>query len=83
MLRMRKELIQARSKVADLQEELEEKTRLYLNAIQVSASPFRASRGCAIMAPFEFKIYLSCLCAVEEPADGATHAHQQTDWDDR
>ena len=36
MLRIRKELIQSRSKVADLQDELEEKTSLYLNAIKVS-----------------------------------------------
>ena len=36
MLRMRKELIQCRSKVNDMQDELEEKTSLYLNAIKVS-----------------------------------------------
>ena len=36
MLRIRKELVQTRSKVTDLQEELEEKTSLYLNAIKVS-----------------------------------------------
>ena len=36
MLRIRKELIQSRSKVADLQDELQEKTSLYLNAIKVS-----------------------------------------------
>jgi len=35
MLRVRKELIQSRSKIADLQDELEEKTSLYLNAIKV------------------------------------------------
>ena len=36
MIRLRKELIQTRSKVTDLQDELEEKTSLYLNAIKVS-----------------------------------------------
>ena len=36
MMRVRKELIQSRSKIADLQDELEEKTSLYLNAIKVS-----------------------------------------------
>lgn len=36
ILKLRKELIQARSTIADLQEELEEKTSLYLNAIKVS-----------------------------------------------
>ena len=40
MLRIRKELIQSRSKVADLQDELEEKTSLYLNAIKVSVLSF-------------------------------------------
>jgi len=40
MLRIRKELIQSRSKVADLQDELEEKTSLYLNAIKVSVMSF-------------------------------------------
>ena len=39
MLRMRKELIQQRSKVTDLQDELEEKTSLYLNAIKVTIHP--------------------------------------------
>lgn len=38
MIRLRKELIQTRSKVSDLQDELEEKTSLYLNAIKVSCT---------------------------------------------
>lgn len=36
LLRLRKELIQAKTQIADLQEELEEKTNQYLNAIKVS-----------------------------------------------
>ena len=36
MLRMRKELIQARSRVADLQDELQEKTSHFLRAVKVS-----------------------------------------------
>jgi len=43
MLRIRKELIQSRSKVGDLQEELEEKTSLYLNAIKVRVLLFNPS----------------------------------------
>jgi hypothetical protein len=46
MLRIRKELIQSRSKVADLQEELEEKTSLYLNAIKVCPILFQLLRRC-------------------------------------
>ena len=36
VLRMRKELIMARNKIQDLQDALEEKTSLYLKAIEVS-----------------------------------------------
>ena len=36
ILRLRKELIHSRTQIADLQEELEEKTNLYMNAIRVS-----------------------------------------------
>ena len=36
MLRMRKELIQSRSRVADLQDELQEKTSHFLRAVKVS-----------------------------------------------
>ena len=37
ILRLRKELIHARTQIADLQEELEDKTNLYMNAIRVSS----------------------------------------------
>jgi hypothetical protein len=36
VLRLRKELIQNKSSLTDLQEELDEKTNLYLDAIKVS-----------------------------------------------
>jgi len=40
ILRLRKELIHARTQIADLQEELEDKTNLYMNAIRVSSLSF-------------------------------------------
>jgi hypothetical protein len=40
LLRLRKELIQAKTQISDLQEELEEKTNQYLNAIKVSNRTF-------------------------------------------
>ena len=55
MLRMRKELIQSRSKVNDMQDELEEKTTLYLKAIKVCTHFLPISRlhvlFCAIIKP--------------------------------
>ena len=36
ILRLRKELVHARTQIADLQEEIEEKTNLYVKAISVS-----------------------------------------------
>jgi hypothetical protein len=36
LMRLRKELVQTKAQVADLQEELEEKTNLYIKAISVS-----------------------------------------------
>ena len=36
--RVRKELIQSKAALSDLQEELEEKNRLYLDAVKVSAN---------------------------------------------
>jgi hypothetical protein len=36
ILRLRKELVHARTQITDLQEELEEKTNLYIKAINVS-----------------------------------------------
>ena len=46
MLRIRKDLIQSRSKIVDLQDELEEKTSLYLNAIKVSPNLLQLFRWC-------------------------------------
>ena len=37
ILRLRKELVHARTQIADLQEELEEKTNLYIKAISVKS----------------------------------------------
>ena len=37
LMRLRKELVQTKAQVADLQEELEEKTNLYIKAISVSS----------------------------------------------
>ena len=37
ILRLRKELVQARTTIADLQEELQENSDNYINAIRVSA----------------------------------------------
>ena len=39
ILRLRKELVHQRTLAADLQEELEEKTNLYIRAISVSSVP--------------------------------------------
>lgn len=36
VLRLRKELVHSKTQIADLQEELEEKTNLYIKAISVS-----------------------------------------------
>ena len=38
VLRLRRELIQAKSQLGDLQEELDEKTNLYMNSIKVSTT---------------------------------------------
>ena len=38
VLRLRKELVHAKTQITDLQEELEEKTRVYIKAISVSSS---------------------------------------------
>ena len=64
MLRIRKELVQTRSKVADLQEELEEKTSLYLNAIKVG---FYSSFVVSGLFICQNGVMCPLLCAIIKP----------------
>jgi hypothetical protein len=62
ILRLRKELIHARTQVADLQEEMQEKMNLYMNAVRVSTfpleilslEPFPRNSVPTIIGQFEF-----------------------------